>query len=214
MHGVVCSAPRVPVMSVVPHVFVVQPLAAYPVSRAPDCAFSCHGSFLSAASTCVAKSRHKTTVVTPGTTKATTHEHGSERLVLSKQATGQRPFRLNMQSPPRRVESAAKEQGAQLKWQLNDFYRMYNPAGLARVEAIVADFVSRGGGAKELEELNKELIEVRAYHPIFFWGRIQPIPCSLLTHAHVVSSLSGIRQGPARCTTRDETDVLSFGYAK
>jgi len=47
-----------------------------------------------------------------------------------------------------------------LHHQLTEFYQVYNPHQVTKVTSIVADFLSRGGGAKELEELNAELRQV------------------------------------------------------
>ena len=58
------------------------------------------------------------------------------------------------------AQQAAHSRAETLHHQLTEFYQVYNPHQVTKVTSIVADFLSRGGGAKELEELNAELRQV------------------------------------------------------
>jgi len=58
------------------------------------------------------------------------------------------------------AQQAAHSSAEALHHQLTEFYQVYNPQQVNKVTSIVADFLRRGGGTKELEELNAELRQV------------------------------------------------------
>jgi len=90
----------------------------------------------------------------------------------------------------------------QLRQQLSNFYRVYNPQHVGKVPAIVSDFVKRGGGVTELIELNSELRQVCRISIFFVCFFFPP-----LLSRHEITA--GIRQRLAR---RSNASIMGCGW--